>query len=231
MNWENEVRRSLPEVSSKCVIEFNRNFLHPKSLLNPLPQRPNTDMMDPKSHSSVPQQYHTGTQGTPVPGGFPQNPSSSNPVSAWIQLGAQAVTSEKESAAGKHRSCLPRNRMLAGHAGSPVCLLVSIPARASSLLFGALQEPYPHSVLCSHLPPCPASLGDFYDVSSMCLIQLQDLFCSSSWCARPFPSSLTKFPFYLFVPTKTHIEVWWPRWWKTFKKDSQDLGSQAAPSL
>lgn len=36
--------------------------------------------------------------GIPIPGAFPENPSSiSNLVSAWVCLGTQVVTSEKES--------------------------------------------------------------------------------------------------------------------------------------
>lgn len=73
--------------------------------------------------------------GIRVPGGSPENPSSSNPVSAWVWLGAQAETAEKEGQQQGSTGAGP------GHAGSPVWPLVSISARASFLLPRAPQEP------------------------------------------------------------------------------------------
>lgn len=113
--------------------------------------------------------------GTPIPGAFPENPFSiSDLVSAWVCLGTQVVTSERESATGQHRSwtiCLPRNGMLSWTRtcwGS--CLPPSLhPCQSLLLTSWGLAGAIDTSVLSSHLPRCRASFGDMYDVSVMCL--------------------------------------------------------------
>lgn len=110
MNWENEVQRSKGSFlrsQQVCVIEseLNLSFLDSKSLSNLLPPGYSTDMLDPKTYSA-PQSPRSITLGADEPPKSwaqeflsqvapPQNPSSSNLVSVWVCLGAQAVTSGK----------------------------------------------------------------------------------------------------------------------------------------
>lgn len=142
--------------------------------------------------------------GIPVPGAFPENPSSiSDLVSAWVCLGTQVVTSERELAAGQHRRwtiCLPRNRMLSWIRtcwGS--CLPPSLhPCQSLLLTSWGLTGAIDTSALSSHLPRCRASFGDMYNVSVMC----HSIF---PVCQAFLPLS-DKTSFYLLLPPKLTLK-------------------------
>lgn len=176
-------------------------------MLNLLPQGHSTDVLNPKPHSARPQWYHAGSRramkmpgtGIPVPGGFPENPSSiSNLVSAWVWLGTQVVTSEKESAAGQHRSwaiCLPRNRRLSWTRACWGSYLPSTLHPCQSLLLTSwgLTGAIATSAPSSHLPRCRASFGDVYDVSVMGL-SIFRIFSAVVPVCQAFPLPQTRLP-------------------------------------